>query len=407
MKSRNKAAESLLVVGNLVRIAVLGSLCLLPLVAPAADFTPLGDLPGGEFSSRAGAVSDEGSVVVGESRSADGREAFRWTTAGGMVGLGDLPGTIFLSSATDVSADGSIVVGAAGGEFGFQAFCWTDTDSMTVLGEPTVAGAATSASQMSPDGAVVVGFMSLGGGQQAFRWKPTDGITELPYLGESGIRSSANSVSADGTVIVGFSENPSEQQAVRWTSSDVVGLGFLPGGTNRSGATATSADGSIIFGYAEVNSGYQAFRWTAAGGMEPLGDVPEVDHQILILETSADGDIAVGVNLTGPSTEKAIIWTRDGGIQPLAEVLAANGATIPPGWTLKEANGVSANGRWVVGVGRNRDGFDEAFLADIRPSGSSGGGSIDLLSLLIISAVVLWRARRQRSRPFPAGTGGG
>jgi len=41
-------------------------------------FELLGDLPGGEYSSIANDVSGDGSVVVGESRSEDGRQAFRW-----------------------------------------------------------------------------------------------------------------------------------------------------------------------------------------------------------------------------------------------------------------------------------------------------------------------------------------
>jgi len=55
-------------------------------VAQTASFTPLGDLPGGEFYSRAFGVSADGTVVVGTSRGPDpgipfktSTEAFRWT----------------------------------------------------------------------------------------------------------------------------------------------------------------------------------------------------------------------------------------------------------------------------------------------------------------------------------------
>ena len=64
--------------------------------AQAASFQGLGDLPGGVFSSSAGGVSADGSVVVGSGTSANGYEAFRWTQATGMVGLGDLSGGGFL-----------------------------------------------------------------------------------------------------------------------------------------------------------------------------------------------------------------------------------------------------------------------------------------------------------------------
>ena len=46
----------------------------------AAGMVGLGDLPGGDFSSIAQDVSDDGSVVVGIGNSASGEEAFRWTS---------------------------------------------------------------------------------------------------------------------------------------------------------------------------------------------------------------------------------------------------------------------------------------------------------------------------------------
>ena len=79
--------------------------------AATANFQGLGDLPGGDFYSHAFDVSADGSTVVGWSRSASGYEAFRWTSASGMVGLGDLSGGNFYSEAYGVSADGSTVVG--------------------------------------------------------------------------------------------------------------------------------------------------------------------------------------------------------------------------------------------------------------------------------------------------------
>jgi probable HAF family extracellular repeat protein len=60
-------------------------------------FHGLGDLPDGYTESYADDVSADGSVIVGTSKSRwpgaaenPGKEAFRWTQAGGMVGLGSL-----------------------------------------------------------------------------------------------------------------------------------------------------------------------------------------------------------------------------------------------------------------------------------------------------------------------------
>jgi probable HAF family extracellular repeat protein len=102
--------------------------------ANAAFFTSLGDLPGGDFFSAAKSVSANGSVVVGESRSTFGTEAFRWTSDGGMLGLGDLPGLDFYSQAQGISADGTIVVGRSYSDNETEPFRWSQSSGMVGLG---------------------------------------------------------------------------------------------------------------------------------------------------------------------------------------------------------------------------------------------------------------------------------
>lgn len=82
----------------------------------------LGALPGATFGSEAFGISADGSVIVGRSDSAAGRQAFRWTAAGGMLGLGDLSGGTFESLARSISADGSVVVGQGQSAAGAEAF---------------------------------------------------------------------------------------------------------------------------------------------------------------------------------------------------------------------------------------------------------------------------------------------
>jgi probable HAF family extracellular repeat protein len=136
----------------------------------------LGDLAGGVFSSEAYGVSADGSVVVGQSASASGAEAFRWTEGGGMVGLGDLAGGVFSSSALGVSADGSVVVGYGNSASGREAFLWDASDGMQSLRDVLIAGGATGLDD----------------------WSLTD----------------ATGVSADGRTIVGYGTNPlGEQEA--------------------------------------------------------------------------------------------------------------------------------------------------------------------------------------------------
>lgn len=98
----------------------------------------LGDLPGGFFRGWALAVNADGTVIVGQSYSDSGREAFRWTDATGMVGLGDLPGGDFESGAWAVSVDGSIVAGSGSTALGGEAFIWDAVNGMRNLNEVLV-----------------------------------------------------------------------------------------------------------------------------------------------------------------------------------------------------------------------------------------------------------------------------
>src|SRR5688572_5801415 len=90
-------------------ITLVLAVCVGSSMAATPMFRGLGDLPGGNFESFGGAISSDGSTVVGAGTSANGTEAFRWTWTSGMHGLGDLPGLAFSSYATDVSADGQVV----------------------------------------------------------------------------------------------------------------------------------------------------------------------------------------------------------------------------------------------------------------------------------------------------------
>ncbi len=145
-------------------IVLVTGLALLAWGPARADFIPLGDLPGGSFSSRATGVSADGSVVVGVGVSASGVEAFRWTAATGLVGLGDLPGGSFFSEALGVSADGSLVVGVGFSASGREAFIWDEANGMRSLrdvliaqGDDLTGWTLLSADAISADGSTIVG----------------------------------------------------------------------------------------------------------------------------------------------------------------------------------------------------------------------------------------------------------
>jgi probable HAF family extracellular repeat protein len=216
----------------------------------------LGDLPGGFVFSRAFGVSAQESVVVGMSHSDSGVEAFRWTSAGGMVGLGVIPGGSFPSYGAGVSADGSVVVGDSGGE----AFRWTADGGMVGLGVMP-GGSSSRANGVSADGSVVVGDS----GGEAFRWTAAGGMVGLGVI-PGGSSSRANGVSADGSVVVGRSSSK-ERFAVAFIWNSTSGIRALEQvltelGIDLTGWTLTYATGVSVDGLTIVGSGSQG-AWIA------------------------------------------------------------------------------------------------------------------------------------------------
>jgi len=369
--------------------------------SPSSSFSGLGFLPGGGALSNASAISADGSVVVGGALSAFGSEAFRWTSAGGMVGLGDLPGGDRWSFAYGVSADGSVVTGSSRTMFrpsgGFpiadRGFRWTASESMVSLGTLT-GGTGSLAYGISADGSVIAGngftYMGFPGGgsirqDQPTRWTSPNGMAHLG--GDGGI---AYGVSADGLVLVGQSSG-----AFRWTSAGgIQSLGKLPGEIGSfSVAYATSADGSVVVGQSQSGGkGDRAFRWTSASGMVDLGSLGSsswVDGRVRALAVSANGERVVGFS-DSPSGQVAFLWTSEGGMVNLKDFLTEHGTTNLTGWTLTAAQGISANGNTIVGYGRNPAGQSEAWIATV-PEPSSV--VLALIALLTFASMARRRWR--------------
>src|ERR1035441_4167218 len=295
----------------------------------AASFTNLTWFPGNNFNYNTTGVSGDGSVVVGTSGEGTSYgnnfyTAFRWTARSGMGGLGG-----YESFASGVSGDGSVIIGNGGR--------WTAGSGWVSLGH-LPGGTGGGANGISADGSVIVGSGSSTSGNQAFRWTAGSGMVGLGYL-PGTTNSSAAGVSADGSIIVGNSGYqqyvgaPGKYQAFRWTAgSGMVGLGYLPGGTNSS-ATGASADGSVVVGTSSSASRGQAFRWTAGSGMVGLGTGSSA------VGVSADGSIVLGDDTR---------WTAGSGMQSLWDVLVTNGLNFDPAERLI-ASGISADGNTIVG----------------------------------------------------------
>jgi uncharacterized membrane protein len=303
-----------------------------------ASFTPLGVLPDTAPRSEAHGVSYDGSVVVGVSGSFSAPRAFRWTESGGMshLSVGFPPSTF----ATDISENGLVITGIANNSAGVF---WTQSEGMTVL-------VASGAYGLSYDGSVIVGGN--------YRWTNATGRVNLPL----GL---AKGVSADGSVVAGSFGNT----AALWTeATGRVSLGALPGTNLESFANEISADGSVIVGgsggsHTGTANDVVAFRWTQSGGMVGLGDLPGGSVRSIAYDVSADGSVVVGTSDSGVSD--SFVWTATSGMLNLRDALAAGGATGFENWTSLYAYGISGDGSTVVGYGRNPNGQDEAFVANI------------------------------------------
>ncbi|MFC1758154.1 hypothetical protein ACFL2H_05215 [Planctomycetota bacterium] len=205
----------------------------------------LGFLPNG-IASEAFDVSDNGSVVVGFSETFDAilGEAFRWTSGGEMVGLGDLAGGDFMSRATAVSANGNTVVGVSNSSLGDEAFRWTAGGTMQALGD--LAGGIVSSTpyDVSADGNIVVGAGTTeNANTTAFMWTSDLGMRSLAdvLVEDYGLSSeldgwdllAAHSVSPNGQTIVGTGINPSGQIRGWWAELD--GVQMIGGDINGDG----------------------------------------------------------------------------------------------------------------------------------------------------------------------------
>jgi probable HAF family extracellular repeat protein len=267
-------------------IASLGT--LFAASASSADlpsFTGVGDLAGGATDSVAYAISADGQVVVGESESTSGTQAFRWTRSGGISGLGFVSMVDPSSTARAISSNGAVIVGSSNDAGGvWRAFRWS-AGVFTLLGNQSCSGCdpITEGLGLSWDGLVAVGSsVARGGGGSPLHVDPVrwaGGGTTLSDLGNftaSEEVGQALGASQNGALIVGNHTSTGGKDAFYWNGSGLVALPRLYGGTPiAASAAAVSRDATTIVGFSTkrtitlpngtvVAADSQAVRWTGA-----------------------------------------------------------------------------------------------------------------------------------------------
>lgn len=260
---------------RVLAVSALAATLALPAAAQTPSFQGLGQMPGvwpggGTYAS---AISGDGSTIMGYGwvcpngtrtcTSSDTVKAYRWTVAGKYQVLGSR-GTSDYFGAGAVSYDGSVIVGEHPPTLsGFAAFRWTDAQGMVQL-PMNIATAVTT------DGAMVAG---------ADVWWKTSGQTGMfgPFPGEQnqteayGLAGTAQAPVAVGGAIKGSDPFGPAFHAFRWTpAGGLQDLGLTTG--DDSIAAAISADQSVVVGEAtDANGFWRAFRWSASTGMVDIG----------------------------------------------------------------------------------------------------------------------------------------
>jgi len=364
-------------------IAILAVMLVGSRVFADASFQGLGYV-GSDTESYANAVSGDGSVVVGLSKSGSDYHAFRWTASGGMIDLGG--GSVY---ANGVSEDGSVVVGSTKSGSIYEAFRWTESGGAVGLDDLPGGSVYSEAYGVSANGAVIIGTSDSSSGTQGFRWTQAGGMVDL------GSQSEAYGVSSDGSVVVGRMPSGSSYQAFRWTQGGGMDpLGYLDETSSvpYSMGYAASADGSVVVGSSFVSAigGQKAFRWTELHGMVSLGDLHGSDGSIATA-VSADGSIIVGCGFSALSVQP-FIWDEANGMRSLEDLLTGEYGLDLTGWSLKEATGISADGLTIVGWGLDPDNRIEGWIATL-PNPVPLPGAVLLGSLGLVSSGLYLRRR--------------
>ena len=139
--------------------------------------------------------------------------AFLWV-GGTQKSLGSLPGGTNAAEAGAISSDGEVIVGESDSASGFQAF-HLDGGVWTGLGV-LPGGARSRAQGVSDLGQVVVGRSDVGGSNAAFIWDRVNGLRNLQdvLVTVEGLDLTgwtlevATGISNDATSVVGYGTNP-------------------------------------------------------------------------------------------------------------------------------------------------------------------------------------------------------
>lgn len=349
----------------------------------------LGTLTPTGGSSAASAVSNDGMMIVGEANG----YATVWNRATNTV-IQVYNGSSVL---VGVSADGTRAVGLKNHvDYVYQrAFMWQSPNNFEWL--PPAPDRFCWPADITPSGSHAVGKARASSGNNLpalwdlnARQVRTYAVPGDMYHGE------AYGISDDARTVVAFGHGSgwgykgvvfrlnSDGTVAAWAFlNPVLGhYGCVPRKVSGNGAIAVGNTGNFWGG------GYYPVMWREANNWQP--------EQLAHLGGNAGeafdirGDMIVGFSALPNGQRRAVRWRVSSATTEVEDLNQTYAALLSDGSRLSRANGISANGRYIVGQGYNAaTGRDEAFLLDTQGCASHNGdvdenGCVDDADLLAV-----------------------
>lgn len=345
---------------SLSRLMVL--VCALATEATSAfaqsRFEWLPPLSGFQASTATG-VSDDGSVVVGQSTSVVGSVAtvWRYDTGTGSYVASMMPTynqqtTERPPIVTSVTADGTgLTVTSTGGLVRY----WSEATGYVVVGDHY--GTGDHEAMLASGGSAVLGTRGQG---DPFRWTLSSGLTPLGFPAGDWELADVAGVSSNGSMLAGTVYGPGHIQPFRWSASGGFELASFEGITN-----ASFDDGSVLLGYA-----HDSRFW------RPDGSV--------VLAPFVGGAFGNDAGTIIYGVEGGLLWSAAQGILTPQQLFAPG--VFPSNYSLRDC---SASGLRFVGDSYPAGSRNPwAYVATI-PAPSTGFG------VVAVATVMLKRRRRR------------